>query len=116
MGQVRYMSRAQFKKVAGEGNEMGFNRQVAPWVLEKLVQGQSTVSKLMVHEHVNGRAAEPHLRTLVQFKLVGGEAGSAIIDMKAATFDSLPIKTLPPLRGRKKYRLAQPQGRFCGVK
>lgn len=115
MDTVRYINRKQLKKVAAEGDKMGFNRQIAPWVVGKLSKGRFAVTKLIDHAHVGGRPAEPHVRALVQFKLTDKESGSAILDMKAATFESLPTQTVPPLRGRKKYRLAQPQTRFSRV-
>lgn len=112
MNQARYLTQRSFKKVAAQGEKMGFNRQIAPWVLDRLVSGKCAVTKLMSHSYIGGRPAEPYVRALVQFRLTDGENGSVIIDIKAATFESLPTQTLPPLRGRKKYRLAQPQAKF----
>lgn len=109
MGQVRYMSRAQFKKVAAEGDSMGFNRQVAPWVLKKLPKhGQFGVMPLLVHEHIGGQVAEPHMRTLVGFTLKNGKIGAAYIDMAMDTFNSLP-----PLPADGSGRVAPTMPRFA---
>lgn len=90
MGKVRYMNREQFLKVAAEGDKIGFNRQIAPWVLGKLpANGKFKVSPVLIHEHVAGAKVKPHMRTIVQFKLFSGEIGSAFIDMKMETFDGL---------------------------
>ena len=109
---ARYLTRKSFKMVAAQGAKMGFNRQIAPWVLSKLVKGQFTATPLMTHERASGAKVQPHLRTLVQFRLKNGEKGSAILDMTEAMFESLPIFERSTRRGRK-YQLAQPSIRFC---
>ena len=109
---ARYLTRKSFKKVAAQGAKMGLNRQIAPWVLSKLAKGQFTVSPLMTHERASGAKVQPHLRTLIQFRLIDGEKGSAIIDMTEAMFESLPTFERPARRS-KKYQLVQPSIRFC---
>ena len=90
MSKIRFMSRKQLKTVAAQGDAMDFNRQIAPWVLKKLAKGiQIGVEPLLIHEHIGGQAADPHMRTLVGFKLRSGLVGSAFIDMKLDTFNSL---------------------------
>ena len=92
---------------------MGFNRQIAPWVLSKLAKGRISVTPLMTHERASGARVQPHLRTLVQFRLNDGEKGSAIIDMTEAMFESLPTFERPTRSSDRKYQLAQPSIRYC---
>jgi hypothetical protein len=91
MKAVRYMTPEQLKHIAAEGDAMDFNRQIAPWVLKSLNnQMKIGVTPLLIHEHIGGRKVEPHLRTLVGFKLTDGTVGAAYIDMKFETFHSVP--------------------------
>jgi hypothetical protein len=84
------MNREQFLKVAAEGDRLGFNRQIAPWVLGKLpTNGRFKVLALLVHEHIGGKRVAPHMRTAVGFRLPNGERGAAFIDMTMETFSGL---------------------------
>lgn len=88
---IRILTAKALKVVATEGDKMGFNRQIAPWVLRKLAKGyRCAVDPLLIHEHIAGRRVEPHLRTLVGFKLKSGKIGAAFIDMSFETFERLP--------------------------
>ena len=90
MKTVRYLTRKTLKEVASEGDKMGFNRQIAEWVLDALGDDKFVVRPLLVHEHANFRRIEPHMRTLVGFRLTSGEIGTAFIDMKMDRFKRLP--------------------------
>lgn len=92
MSQMRYMSRKQLKNVAAHGDAMGFNRQIARWVVKKVAKETKVgVAPMLVHEHIGGKLVEPHMRTLVGFRLRNGTVGVAFVDMDMAMFQSLPL-------------------------
>lgn len=87
---------------------MDFNRQIAPWVLDKLIDGGwFPVFPKLVHEHIGGRRAKPHMRCLVYFSLNDREEmGSAFVDMKMETFESLPSAAVPNSAPKRQLALA----------
>jgi hypothetical protein len=107
MEKIRFMSRKKLMKIAAEGDKMDFNRQIAEWVPAEVERNSKIgVLPLLIHEHIGGQLVEPHMRTLVGFKLANGIVGSAFVDMKIDTFNKL--KPIPKNNASIRLRVVMP--------
>ena len=81
----------QLAQIAAEGDAMGFNRQIAEWVISELDPTcVLLVCPRLIHEHAQGVKIDPHLRTEVYFRLKNGDEGTAFVDMTFKSFNRLP--------------------------
>lgn len=87
MSKIKYFSFAQLLAAAIAGNKIGFNRQLNPKAIAKLgADLKFPVTFSMLHEHINGRLADPHIRAVVAVS----PTETVTFDVEMDLFNSLP--------------------------
>lgn len=88
MRKIKYFSFAQLLAAAIAGNKVGFNRQLNPKAIAKLdADLRFPVTFSMLHEHINGRLADPHVRAIVAVS----PTETVTLDVEMDLFNSLPF-------------------------
>ena len=90
---TRLASTAELRVAAERSRAEGFNRQVSVRLADQLdVDGTHLIIPLMVHEHVGGELAVPHLRCKVMMKLTGRSAPyNEVADFRCDDVESLRV-------------------------
>lgn len=83
MAQIKFFDRDELIDAATTAVERGYNRAVSvSWLIDNLDDGMYyPVTFAMIHEHIAGQPAEPHMRTLVVIN-AEGERITLDVDMK----------------------------------
>ena len=101
IGEIRVADYDQMQQLIAGGKKHGFNRRIPDAVAAVLdPKGLSLVQSFIVHEHIAGKPAEPHLRCGVFLKLIDQEDPyGEMIDVAMEDWDSLPAFTDPAVSG-----------------
>jgi hypothetical protein len=87
MRKIKYFTWAQLLAATIAGNKIGFNRQLNPDGVAKLDADQKyPVTFSMLHEHIAGELAEPHVRAVVAVD----PTHTVTLDVEMSLFNSLP--------------------------
>jgi hypothetical protein len=105
MGQTTYKvaDSVEFMRLAAEAISAGYNRQLDLNKLAEVLdpQGINVVSFSMLHEHIAGVQAAPHMRTMWMIKLKGGmEFETVTLDVSMGNFTKLKEVPAPNTKRR----------------
>lgn len=94
---TKYADTALLRQIAEDSTSQGFNRQMnLDWIDENVdPTGKHVITLLMIHEHINGAEADPHMRCSIFIKENGMEPPAEVIaDISMEMFESLPTVTV----------------------
>ena len=85
---VKYCNKEMLRQINSVSTRIGYNRTIPKSVIESLSDDRFfVVMPLMVHEHIMGRAAEPHMRCRIY---AGAENPWLILDVNMAIYEFIP--------------------------
>jgi hypothetical protein len=85
---VKYLNKDMLRQINSVSTRIGYNRTLPEGVIESLSDDRFfVVIPLMVHEHIMGRAAEPHMRCRIY---AGDENPWLILDVNMAIYEFIP--------------------------
>lgn len=85
---IKYFTKPLLLKAVKLGNKRNYNRQLNAGAIAKL--GDSTLFPVvfsMLHEHIAGKLADPHIRAMVMVS----EVERVMLDVDLNLFNSLPV-------------------------
>lgn len=95
---TKYMGTDLLLEIAMEGRQIGYNRQLdSDWLQENVdFTGKHVVTPMMIHEHIDGVEADPHMRCSLFIKTKGNrfEPTEVIADMSMESYEALPTVTI----------------------
>lgn len=85
---VRCISKQSLRRINNNSTRLGYNRTINPAAIETLPDDKIyIVTPVMVHEHIAGKLAEPHMRCSVY---AGPTADFMMLDISFVFFNALP--------------------------
>lgn len=85
---IKYLNKDLLRRINGLSERIGFNRTIPETVIDSLPDDKFyVVMPLMVHEHIMGKAAEPHMRCRIY---AGPENPWLILDIDMSAYDFIP--------------------------
>jgi hypothetical protein len=92
MSKVKVFTKADLFKAAKMGAAKGFNRSVGSLkefknFVDETEAALFQVTFSMMHEHIAGKPADPHVRAVISF----GEFGTVTLDIVEKIFSALPV-------------------------
>ena len=89
---IKYFTRDLLLSATLEGNERNYNRQLNPDMVANLDQETLfPVTFHMLHEHIDGSSADPHVRACVMLS----PQDKVFIDVDLKRFSKLPEAEVP---------------------
>jgi hypothetical protein len=86
-----YITKGLLIANAEKASEIGYNRQIAPEVLDDISDHRFPIQYLMTRRHKAGEPCEPHIRCMVHLMTrTDSELRPVVIDMPFDDYHSLP--------------------------
>lgn len=89
IAKIKYFDRDTLLDAASTAIERDYNRAVGvEWLSAKLDEDMVfPITFAMVHEHIAGKPAEPHMRTMI---VINGEGSQIMLDVDMDVYNNLP--------------------------
>lgn len=85
---IKYVNKELLRNINGVSERIGFNRTIPENIIDALPDDKFyVVMPLMVHEHIMGKAAEPHMRCRIY---AGPENPWLILDVDMTMYEFIP--------------------------
>jgi hypothetical protein len=85
---VKYLNKEMLQQINRVSERIGYNRTIPETVIDSLSDDRFfVVMPLMVHEHIMGKPAEPHMRCRIY---AGAEQPWLILDVNMAIYELIP--------------------------
>ena len=89
----RYADKELLKKLNDRATALNYNRTLYPEAIDKLPDDEIfAVTPIMVHEHAQGKAVDPHLRCFIKSITGQTDMNFVMIDVPMKLFEALPKK------------------------
>lgn len=107
---IKYLTKEILEKINHISTTIyKYNRTIPQHVIDALEpETLIAVTFEMIHEHIAGRPADPHMRCVMQ--PVGGAHGMLILDMPMELYDVLPSHTVEDTPNEEHTAANVPQG------
>lgn len=86
---VRFADKEILQRLNAEAIQRKYNRTLVADAINELADDELfAISPILIHEHAQGKAVEPHLRCSVQAR--GQDIGFVVLDVPVELFEFLP--------------------------
>lgn len=91
---VGYADKEILQKLNDAATERSYNRTLYSAAIDRLPDDEIfAITPIMVHEHAQGKAVDPHLRCSIKSVTGQTDFGFVLIDVPFELFDLLPKKS-----------------------
>lgn len=87
----RYVDKELLKKLNARATALNYNRTLYPEAIDKLPADEiMAIRPIIIHEHAQGRAVDPHLRCSIHSATGQTNFGFVMLDVPMELFEMLP--------------------------